>query len=102
MRTALIALSALTLATGAHAGTTGRDTQQLSIPYSDLNLSSAAGQKRLETRIETAVRDLCDADYMPTGTKIRPASIGKCMDAARASAKRQMAAVIQRDYQLGG
>lgn len=102
MRTALIALSALALATGAQAKTAALDTQQLSIRYADLNLSSPAGQKRLEMRIEVAVRDICDADYVPTGTRIKPASIDKCMETARASAKRQMAAVIQRDYQLGG
>lgn len=102
MRTALIALSALVLATGAQAKTTTPETQQLSIKYADLNLSSASGQKRLESRIEVAVRDICDADYVPTGTRIKPASIDTCMETARASAKRQMAAVIQRDYQLGG
>ena len=70
MRTALIALSVLALATGAQAKTAALDTQQLSIRYADLNLSSPAGQKRLETRIEVAVRDICDADYVPTGTRM--------------------------------
>lgn len=102
MRTALIALSALALATGAQAKTSELDTQHLSIPYADLKLSSPAGQKRLDQRIEVAVREVCDAEYRPIGSRIRPASIDKCMDTARASAKRQMAAVIQRDYRLGG
>lgn len=98
MRTALIALSALALASTTQA----LANDQLVIPYADLNLTSEAGQKKLDTRIELAVRDFCQADTVVTGTRVQNPAISKCLKTTRAAAKRQMAAVVERKNGLGG
>jgi UrcA family protein len=97
MRTAFIALSALALATGAQA-----KDDTFSVRYDDLNLASVTGQKKFEARIERAVRDFCSADEVLTGTRVQPSEIRTCLNRTRASARQQMAAVIQRETMLGG
>ena len=73
MRTALIALSALALATGAQA-----KDDTFSVRYDDLNLASVSGQKKFEARIERAVRDFCSADEVLTTTRSVRSSSALC------------------------
>ena len=99
MRTALIALSALAL---AGTTTTAMAGDRLVIPYADLNLTSEAGQKALDTRIELAVRDFCQADAIVTGTRVQNPAVAKCLKTTRAAARQQMATLVERRNGLGG
>jgi len=55
----LIGLSALAFAIPAVATPPTTETATRIVEHSDLNLSTAKGQKRLETRIKSAVRTVC-------------------------------------------
>lgn len=71
------------------------------ITYADLNLNTAQGQKRLETRIESAARTVCRHHESRSGTRIRSPYLDACLANARASAKKQMAAIMA-DQRRGG
>lgn len=98
MRIALTAFCALTMV----GSTAAVASDQLVIPYADLNLATAAGQKKLDARIDVAVRDFCQADAIVTGTRVQNPAVAKCVKTTRAAAKQQMAAMIERQNELGG
>lgn len=98
---------AIATATLALAMTSGAAIAQPTVPvskqveFADLNLSTPEGQARLETRIETAVRDVCSDHLTSSGTRIRPSGYYECLADARASTKAQVAEVME-EYQRGG
>lgn len=66
--------------------------QETTLRYTDLDLSSAAGQAELERRIENAARQVCKAEA-PTGTRIVDHDdMERCKDEVRA----QIAAKLPR------
>ncbi|MBD3729831.1 MAG: UrcA family protein [Sphingomonadales bacterium] len=75
--------------------------ETMSIQYKDLNLATAKGQKILEARIDQAAREVCGANDLRTGTRVRSAAERACVADAKAKAKEQFAALIE-DKQLGG
>lgn len=97
MRITILALSALALAAGAQAS-----ANSIEVRYDDLNLASVSGQKALERRIESAARDVCEVNVQRTGTRILPPDVRNCHAAARASAKQQMATLVNRETALKG
>ena len=97
MRITILALSALALTAGVQAS-----ANSIEVRYDDLNLGSVSGQKALERRIESAARDVCEVDAQRTGSRIVPADVKKCHAAARASAKQQMAILVDRETALKG
>lgn len=99
MRTALIALSALALATGAQASA---NTNEVLVHYDDLNLSSPKGQKILERRLERAAQEVCEINSVQTGTRIRSADSIECLKQARAASSTRMAAIIDARVGKGG
>ena len=80
---------------------TGYEPHTVRVEYSDLNLSSAKGQKRLERRIRSAVREVCGAPVPATGTRLRTPEVARCMALAQAGALQQYAA-LTGDTRLGG
>jgi UrcA family protein len=73
-KTLLIAAAVASIATGTAAGAQGRDVTVLAptlpsdvlvqvVRYGDLNLSSPAGQARLESRVRSAVDNVCPAGF---------------------------------------
>lgn len=71
------------------------------VQYRDLDLTTAAGQDRLEKRIETAARKACGLDAHATGTRIRSRQAQGCVTELRAKARAQFA-VIVADEGKGG
>lgn len=82
----------------AFAGETIRKTEEVS--YKGLDLNTAEGQKMLEQRVEIAARRVCDYNGRPTSTRLRN-DARECLAKARASARAQVAAVIE-DERRGG
>lgn len=90
--------------TPAFAGTAGNgplDRMIISVPVSDLDLGTAAGQRTLDKRIEKAVRSVCRKTNFQTGTRIMDQESRNCLAHARADAKQQVAALMTNE-QRGG
>jgi UrcA family protein len=85
----------MTLIAGAPAA-----AQDLVVRYDDLNLASPTGQKTLDRRIDAAARSFCGTDAQQTGSRINTGA-AKCFRDARAAAREQMAALIEK-YSLKG
>jgi UrcA family protein len=99
-----LALAAATLglaftATPAFAGPT--DLPTMSVNTAGLDLNTAEGQRLLDERIERAARDVCQVNYVRTGTRIRSTEARECVAKARASAQQQMATIAE-NQQRGG
>lgn len=71
------------------------------VRVSDLDLATEAGQRKLDRRVEIAVRQVCRAVSNKTGTRIMDQSVQECKANARAEAKQKVAALMDR-AQRGG
>jgi UrcA family protein len=71
------------------------------VHFADLDLGTEAGQRMLDARIEGAIRKVCRAADIKTGTRIMDQSARDCKERARADAKNQVAA-LKADAQRGG
>lgn len=98
MKRPLVVLAAVA-AFGATAAPAYADT--LSIPYRDLDLSTAEGQKALDRRIDGAVREFCALDQQLTGTRIATRESRKCYAETRRQADKQFAAIMD-EQRVGG
>jgi UrcA family protein len=76
-----------------------RPTRQIRV--ADLDLGTAAGQRKLDARIESAIRKVCRPTSRKTGTRIMGQSVEECKARARAEAKSQVAA-LRNETQRGG
>ncbi len=102
MKTLALATATIGLAftaTPAFADTDALRTQEVS--FAGIDLETAEGQRMLEQRIERAAQEVCGYDELAVGTRIRSSSARDCMTKARASAKRQVATIIE-DQRRGG
>ncbi|MPS67474.1 MAG: UrcA family protein [Novosphingobium sp.] len=96
-KTNMIAAAAIGLTLGAAAATaTPAAAKTTKVYYSDLNLSSPEGQRKLDHRIEIAARDVCDYNRTATGTRIRSAEATECYVQARANVREQVASAVTR------
>ncbi len=75
--------------------------EERAVSYSDLNLATPEGQKALERRISQALSEVCQTNRVRTGTRVRSSSSRACLVEARASAKKQVAAILEQKG-LGG
>jgi len=72
-----------------------------SISYSDLDLSTVAGQRRLDARIDRAARDMCGADRAAAGSRITSREAMACYRKALASTRERVAAAVARTARGG-
>lgn len=101
MKTFALAAAAIGTVIAASPAIAGEPKQQMVIKYDDLNLSSEAGQKVLERRIEKAARDVCGLDRQQTGTRFKSRSAQKCYVEAKAKATKSFASLIE-NRRVGG
>jgi UrcA family protein len=73
----------------------------ISVPTGDLDLNSAAGQRTLDRRIQTAARQACRSVSVKTGTRIIDQEVQTCLAKARANAKEQVAALMNNERRGG-
>ncbi|TMJ20279.1 MAG: UrcA family protein [Alphaproteobacteria bacterium] len=104
-KTLLIAAAVASIATGTAAAAQGRDVTILAptlpsdvlvqvVRYGDLNLSSPAGQARLEDRVRSAVDNVCPAGFAIDLNAASQSSA--CKIAAYGDARSQMDQAIAR------
>lgn len=91
-------LAAATVPVAASADDTQRSVE---VRYDDLNLESAAGQARLDLRIDSAVRSVCGVTSGPQSLAQRAAQQA-CAKDARNKAALEVAARTSRDTRMGG
>ena len=94
-----IAASALALAPTVSAAE--GDQRSTRVAYADLDLSTAEGVAELDRRIDTAAREVCDADRQVTGTRLESRSTRQCLEIAKTQLDRHFAQ-IKRNANLGG
>lgn len=78
------------------------DLMTINVPTADINLATTQGQKRLDQRLEKAVRTVCRTTSLTTGSRIPSRETRACLAKARSDAKRQVAALNTRTEQRGG
>lgn len=105
---------AVTLAAAGLAGTTaapafantisqdaeGRMVAQ--VETADLDLATAEGQRKLDQRVNRAVRAVCRDVHIGTGTRIISREAQNCLANARKAASQQVAALMEAAEQRGG
>lgn len=94
------ALVAPAFAASPFEDTTPRRTAQVRV--ADLDLGTVSGQRTLDSRIETAIRQVCRNTSVKTGTRIMNQGAQECKTRARAEAKSQVAALMSAESQRGG
>jgi UrcA family protein len=94
----LIALSALAFSfavSGNAAMANSVETVSKAVSYADLNLSTEAGQERLEMRMKSAVNEVCGT---PNSRSLEEKiQINKCRQTAMKSAARNMDIAIAKN-----
>lgn len=93
------ALAATAIAAPISAAT---DTSApVAVKYSDLDLSTKAGQEKLDRRIDDAARSACGMDDPSTGSRIRSSEARQCYEQTRANVHERVARLIARDNSRG-
>lgn len=102
-KNATLALAALGLAGTAVSPAVAGEVQRMtiSVPTSDLDLGTAAGQRTLDNRVAKAVRTVCRTTSLSTGSRVMTQDAKACLAKARSEAARQVAALISNE-QRGG
>jgi len=91
---ALAAVAAAALCTvGLFAAPTAF-AKTMEVSYRDLDLSTVSGQKKLDQRINSAARRVCDFDQANTGSRIRDNDAVDCYRKAVSQVRSQVAAAI--------
>ena len=96
---AALAASAM-IATPAVAG--NADTLSIQVRYSDLDLSTQAGQETLERRLTRAAEEVCGIDRRTSGPALPSAESRSCYRETVESFDREIAARAQEQQQQRG
>lgn len=73
----------------------------MTISTADLDLATAEGQRKLDHRVEKAVRTVCRVNQPTTGSRILSQDAIACLAKARSDARAQVAA-LKSEPQRGG
>ena len=82
----------------AFADSTG---QSVTVRFADLDLSSAAGQQKLERRIERAARQVCALDEVTTGTRVPSGEASACYRQALRNVHSSVASAVAANRPAG-
>ena len=93
MRTLMIALSGLALATTT---TAIAQTADFVVEHADLDLSNKHDQKTLKSRIVREAREYCGQTKVLTGTRIRDANASRCFAQVTKLANERMATLVEQ------
>ena len=94
LKPTLMLMIAITAAGGASATAMARDgsAPQVMVRYSDLDLNTASGRERLDTRVRFAIRSMCNIDErQPLRQR---AMAQECVAQAHRSVEPQLAALL--------
>ena len=73
----------------------------VSVQYSDLDLSTRAGQAQLERRVDNAARAVCGMDDVAVGTRLASRTAKQCYADAKSRIHEQVAAAVARGNDRG-
>ena len=79
----------------------GFAAENVGIQYTDLDLSTKAGQDQLERRIDGAAREACGMDKVVTGRFTPSTAQRRCYRDTKASVGEQVAQMIARETPRG-
>jgi UrcA family protein len=68
----------------------------IGVRYGDLDLTSAAGQRQLDIRLERAAREVCGLDEKVVGSHLRSKHSRECYREARRELDQQYAQLVSR------
>lgn len=88
---AIAALSAALLAAQPLAAAS------VEVRYDDLDLTTEDGRKTLDQRIDRAAEEVCDADELSVGSKIRPREVRDCIKQAKRQIEQSLAKITGED-----
>jgi UrcA family protein len=74
----------------------------IGVHYGDLDLTSEAGQRQLDLRLERAAREVCGLNEKMTGSHLRSSHSRECYREARRHLDQQYAQVLSRKSSAGG
>lgn len=102
MKTPAIAIATIAMAFTASPVLAGSgELPSKSVGYADLNLGTPEGQASLDQRIDAAAKSVCRVNEVRTGTRLRSPQVGACLANARASAKKQVSAMMSETRRGG-
>lgn len=102
MKTFALAAGSFALALGATPALAGNaELPTETVSTAGLDLGTAEGQRMLDERIDRAARRVCRVDTIKIGTRIQSPANRECVVKARASARKQMTMIIEKQ-QRGG
>ena len=93
MQSLALALAAAALAAPAAAKD---EAPTVGVRYGDLDLTSAAGQRQLDIRLERAAREVCGFDEKMVGSHLRSQHSRECYREARRDLDQQFAQLVSR------
>lgn len=96
----LLALGAAACSAPAMAEGQSADLVSTTVPFGDLDLSTASGRATLDKRIDKAARDVCEHGQNPTIELERLA--GECAERAQASARRSVEIALGDSMPVSG
>jgi UrcA family protein len=88
----LAATAAVAVPAAAEVQTTTRGVQ-----YKDLDLSTEAGQKELENRLDNAAREVCGMNDKYVGSRVVPRESRDCYKDARQQLGAQLSKLVKKD-----
>ena len=74
----------------------------IGVHYNDLDLTTAAGQKQLDLRLERAAREVCGMNETAVGSHLRSNHSVACYREARRNLDREFAELVSRKTAAGG
>jgi len=99
MQSLAVALAAAVLAAPVAAKD---EAPTIGIHYGDLDLTSEAGQRELDVRLERAAREVCGVNEKVVGSHLRSRHSRECYREARRSLDQQYAQLVTRKSATGG
>ena len=73
------------------------ETQQRGVQYKDLDLSTEAGRKELDRRLDAAAREVCGMDENHVGSRLAPTESRECYREARDRLDERIAALTKAE-----
>lgn len=90
----LLAPAALVGTSAASAAQAADEPRSVVVRYHDLNLASVEGRARLNTRVKSAVKTVCESRHSYRRTLTERAKVDRCEDTALADADVKLAGLL--------
>ena len=93
---ALALAAAAAFAASAPAAAAEATVSTADVSYKDLDLTSEAGQKELDRRVDRAARQVCGMDEAVVGSRVVPRESRQCYQDARQQLGEQVSKLVKK------